>query len=337
MGQVYDCRSLSTGLMSAGAAEAVTKEPPRMHEREPRASAEIPIERPVLRQWAFRPSSQSGDWLYKYVAMERFLDIVLSTPRALRFSPVKDMNDPRDSEPFEFGLTASGEPLDEVRIDAPEQRKEINAEANRRLTDRARLGCFTADSPEASNRPSGSWLRGWNHSRMWTQYASGHKGVCLVFNRPELEARVRAQASAYGDQIWSGPVEYRDRLRSDDFLARTLNLNEANSKGWDAYIAELLALHHRSLFFVKNSDWASECEYRYLLVGSGPSPTEINVDSSLVAIILGSEFPVKRYYNTLRSLLPEDVRLLGMWWREHGPTLGELVPDGDKLLLKAPY
>ncbi len=60
----------------------------------------------------------------------------------------------------------------------------IIGDADKLIRGTTTLACLTRDDPEGLQvPPNEAFARGYAHSRMWAQYADGHGGVCLIFER----------------------------------------------------------------------------------------------------------------------------------------------------------
>lgn len=224
-------------------------------------------------------------YLYHYTTRQAALASIL--PQAqLRLGPLTWTNDPRESQHWLVTLS-SGAP--EAGDDA-EERVAILREADRLIKATTKLVCFTRDDQERLHRgPGEPFARGWAHSRMWAQYADRHAGVCLVFERDAL-ARAVEELRGQGT-LWDGPVIYANRpyLEPD---AATLSEEAIRGRGLRAVVDEHVHRHWDALFFVKNEDWATEWEYRWVLRGRDSRPVFFSVAKSLAGIVVGPGFPL---------------------------------------------
>ena len=128
----------------------------------------------------------------------------------LLLSPLDYMNDPRENHQRgvvhmtvagidgAFGLGTDTSAVDTAAV---EQRwREGRAQV--------RLSCFTLDG--GAEEPWGSMqqdLRCFARARMWAQYGEDNAGVCLLFNRTQLE---RDAAAAFGEKVKAGWVRPTD-------------------------------------------------------------------------------------------------------------------------------
>jgi hypothetical protein len=123
---------------------------------------------------------------------------------------------------------------------------------------------------------------------MWAQYAGAHSGVCLIFDRRDL-ARALERLRPAGD-LWDGPIVYANRtyLPLD---AATLSSDAIRERGLGAVVEEHVRRHWHALFFIKNEDWATEWEYRWVLRGTDSGPAFCSISRALAGVVVGPAFP----------------------------------------------
>jgi hypothetical protein len=188
------------------------------------------------------------------------------------------MNDPRESQ-FRQVVTMRTGQLDGGIPHVTNAEREAFEAALRELRGRVRLACFTEDRTDGQHSGRDD-RRGYAHSRMWTQYATGQSGVCLVFDRARL---IAAAETTFGSQVRHQKVRY---VSGFDHL-----LNEAESVDFDH--PDPIAHHKTKVLpglFAKNVDWASEFEYRLLVDGWDDTPCMLPITDSLVGVALGRSF-----------------------------------------------
>jgi len=195
-----------------------------------------------------------------------------------RFSSMDRLNDPRERKPFEFGLNEALIPTEDV----PRAREMLGRTISE-IFGTAKVACFTTEGTDGS--PDGYFSRGWSRARAWAQYGMDHKGACLVFDKERLTAAIK---DACGPEMTCGPVAYEDRQNLDwsDGPAHFDNLTDDEMR---QHALELRNAHGDQLFFEKNTDWASEREYRF--VTFAPDAFEVSIVDSLEGIILGEDYP----------------------------------------------
>lgn len=222
-------------------------------------------------------------YVYHYTTREAALGAILAQGQ-LRLGLLTWTNDPRESQQWLVDLTKSAPgpfPMDEF---FPTIRK-----ADRLIKATTKVACFSRDDPEGMARPPNEhFARGWAHSRMWSQYAGGHSGVCLIFARAAL-SEAMAGLEEHGT-LWSGPVLYRNRPHLE-LDASNLSYDAIAERGLEGVVEDHVHRHWEGLFFVKNQDWASEWEYRWVLRSPELRPAFVDVAGTLAGIVVGHSFP----------------------------------------------
>lgn len=218
----------------------------------------------------------ADDYLFHYTALERCAAIGLTGSLAL--GPLTPLNDPRESQLRQVGTTRTGDLGSLPPRVTEEERQTFEAELWR-LRSRVRLTCCTVDKVDGANSERDDW-RGYAHSRMWTQYAAGHTGVCLVFDRRALlDAAIRT----FGASLHHGAVEYTSGFDAALCAAESVDFHRPDP-----------GLHHRSRvipsLFVKNRDWSAEFEYRLIVDEWGDTTCALPIAGNLTGVALGASF-----------------------------------------------
>ena len=211
-------------------------------------------------------------YLFHYTSVERCAAIGFTGSIAL--GPLTPLNDPRESQSRQIMTRRSG-----ARSVSDGERQALEGQLWC-LRSRVRLACFTMDRTDGAPSERDD-RRGYAHSRMWTQYANGHSGVCLIFDRSKLLSRARA---TFRDaDFHHGAVEYTSGFDNALLHAECVDFDAPDA-----------TRHHRSAvvrsLFVKNRDWESETEYRLLVDGWADSACLLPIGDALVGIVLGVAF-----------------------------------------------
>jgi len=203
--------------------------------------------------------------LYHFTNKDAAIEHILSMNR-LRFSRLTDSHDP-----YEYKR--------------PNMLAQNRDEIYNFVQNNSKIICF---SKKSENKHV-------SHSRMWSQYASGHSGVCLVFNRDAIQ---EAMAEQFNDCKWfMDDVKYKDipyKSRSFCFGDRSPN------KAAEFNVAEFVERHHQDFFFLKNEDYRDEREVRLLLLDKDNSVRYLDITNSLDAVVLGDACHTA-YYNIFKQ------------------------------------
>ncbi len=261
--------------------------------------------------------------VYHYTKAATLLDYILPKTRLL-LSRFQNVNDPRESKDWVFGIQSTNWDLD-FDIDT------VRLAFNRYLKHEWHVGCFVSDVPEAlttraREAAGGDMLaalyeRGHSRPRMWAQYGDGYKGACLVFSKSELDAAIRTAAGGTA-MVHAAHVTYRNppvglSLREPNALM--IDFDEVLKSG----IEQAARLHAKRYFcdilFLKSRDWESEREFRWAVTETAKGELFVDIKSSLKGIMVGDLCP-----NLCRRAIGEyallhDVEVAQMGWRNGVP------------------
>lgn len=253
-------------------------------------------------------------YLYHYTSASTLAKILES--RQLRMGPYSRTNDPRETS--EWNPTIDLDEGDEDLSSA-----ELNKMFHRigDIRDGVKLACFTLDSEIDQPQFRLPFHRGWARARMWHQYANGHSGVCLILDRARWNRDLRTMGENKSAAIYEGPVRYEDATLGQYQSLLTFSSTELRTGESNKSIKRILDGHGQELFFLKNRDWESETEYRFLAVSDSPEEY-VSVSSSLVGIVLGQDFPSTEFSvlgDRLRRNGFSTVRCAHLHWSNGAP------------------
>ena len=167
--------------------------------------------------------------LYHFTSFDTALKIVESN--RLRFGRLNNMNDIHENDKIVF-VDANNHPIDKFPSDVLDT-----------LYDeiyKYRQISLTADGKEGDKD-------GFDLHQMWGLYANKGEGVCLVFDKKELE-------KGFGSAVLHDRVSY-DKAVESYFISLSNNPN---------CVANEIKEHVDKLFFHKRIEWEHEQEYRLL-------------------------------------------------------------------------
>jgi hypothetical protein len=177
----------------------------------------------TLRAVLFGDVEDPDRYLYHYTTSQAALGSILATQR-IRFGLARYVNDPRESKSWDFSLRGGRDDRDLIEVNR------VAADALQRI---AKLLCLARDDPERSRPGSGVELfgRGFAHPAMWTHYAGGHSGVCLIFDRSGLQQQIETELHEHPDwMLYAGNVTYED-YGSDEIDAFSLDGDRIGRQG----------------------------------------------------------------------------------------------------------
>jgi Protein of unknown function (DUF2971) len=266
-----------------------------------------------------------GDWLFHYTTLETALVHILPACR-LRLSPFSRMRDPRESKQW---FTSVSGYTDGVTSTEKTVRAWAAAEARVNvLRDEFKLLSFTMDEDDPTWE-AGPYGRGFARSRLWEQYARGGSGVCLVLRKDEALRAIPPQLAAAGTGT-DGPVLYENARLATEIA---MSYDEILSADLDAIADRIANSYLDRLFLVKNTEWQSEREYRFI-VRSASEYEYVDVSTALVAVCRGPECPADaehalRHFAAERDLAIGIVRWDNNWPMLIGRSLTSPATDPD--------
>jgi hypothetical protein len=258
--------------------------------------------------------TDSDRLLYHYTEMSTAKERIFLN-QSLKIGRFTCTNDPKESKDWEFSLSANtAEGLE------PHMTSDLPQRFSKALKSRAKVACFCKDrGPLSGDHTRDFCLRGLGKARMWAQYANGHSGVCLVFDKNRLHQQVISQLPG-GARVYNGSVFYRDRyfvpsLDEGDYF---INVDQLRAIGFDRYVEMHVRSFGRRLFFEKSLDWRDENEFRWIVFSDAEEDLFIQYTDSLVGVIFGDRANLGEIDDILR-MLPLTVDVIGLKWKNCSP------------------
>ncbi|MBP2630345.1 MAG: hypothetical protein H6Q70_973 [Firmicutes bacterium] len=221
-------------------------------------------------------------YLYHYTTLEIAIEKILYAGK-LRLSPFEQTNDPRESQGW--GLSSK------FGSDFYYPLAQFIQLVNEDRLKRCKVLCLTQDDMEHNRLGYGR--RGFARARMWAQYASNHRGICLVFDTKQLDIEIKRTLASKG-KLYKGVVKYTDSIDEVE-TASTFKLEELLPEQMETIVKHHIDKYANTMFFSKNRDWQDETEYRYVLYSDDQEYQFIPIDLILRGLVLGVDFP-QAYY-----------------------------------------
>ena len=218
------------------------------------------------------------DTIFHYTKLETAFEYILKN-KQLRFTKYKDSKDPHESRLRKFALTTS-ETITWPQFD--KKLIKINNDINKIIQNRLRITCFCKNKENYS---------GYFRSRMWSQYADNHRGVCLAFSKKALQNAIKKQFSSVFIKDEEVDYDVHEDIRFDKMYnhqAKTINYTNSNHNT----IMKHLNINYKYLFFKKHWDYRDEAEYRIIVYDIDSKYEYLDISDCLVGFILGYRFPV---------------------------------------------
>ena len=175
----------------------------------------------------------------------------------------------------------------------------------------------------------------WARPRMWEQYGDKHRGACLLFDKDRLHNAFRQQMPPQNEPHrptrHMGEVEYTPAGIADSHVVGTISADDTMFANPRVGVARRVARHidanYHDYYFLKTDDWASEYEYRVVLVSETGDPHAfVEYRNALVAVMVGHLFPPYQVAGAQALCEPQDVALRQMLWYNGAPLAG--TPHG---------
>lgn len=234
---------------------------------------------------------QSKDkFLYHYTKLETLFEKILPS-KLLRLGPINTTNDPRETQEWFFEIIRHNE-SDKMPNMIDNQYYKENLELSIKFSSEIKKGvkllCFTKDdSKEVSSAFYGC---GFQHPRMWAQYADNHRGVCIGFSSDKIINSAKKHLSKNG-QFFFDSVEYKDKSRIDMGGPFQIYEHEIRSQGIASAAEQMVMKYYKRYFFRKHVDWLQEQEYRIVLRNNDECEVFLPIENCIEHIIIGCEFP----------------------------------------------
>lgn len=136
---------------------------------------------------------------------------------------------------------------------------------------------------------------------MWAHYGENHQGICLIFDKNLLSQAFEFEEISFKsyDMVY---IDYLSHIATDTDRAILAELKsnaiELKNHCWNSI---------KTTFSQKNTCWAAEQEYRWLVFKETDEDLFLNYQDSLKGIVLGADFNFENEYDEIESLVPDIV------------------------------
>lgn len=234
---------------------------------------------------------------------------------AILFNSLLNTNDPLEFENYFLTI------IHDIGVPHSEVNKlfEKSKEVNRIVKQCTKLSCFSMDKKYSDYiDPVLYFHKGFCKSRMWSQYADKHRGVCLIFNLEKMNEYINRGIDDIDGPIGSpiriyfGEVKYDNKLHD---LKKALTLDYNKYK--EIVPLDIVHSHVKDYLFTKILDYVDEQEYRFCLYSDTFKKDEsflIDYADSLEGIILGYNFPGVYMINIRELAKLNRIPVFKMTW-----------------------
>lgn len=251
---------------------------------------------------------ESNDCIFHYTKLSTGLEKIIETQQ-LKYSSLRNTNDPKEYQDIQFNIAGNGV--------CKEYSKELNSETLSYMStlwkDKSRILCFCHNTE--NNHANG--IHGYSKSRMWSQYADNHKGLCFVFSKEALQKHIKTVIKPKEHNFFFEDVIYEQTR----IHCRTIDRDNILRYGPEECAYQHLINNYKELFFLKNFDYKDENECRLVLISKTNNPEYLDISSSLKGVIIGDAFP--NTYNPIIEdfSLSKKIFVRKLLWSNWIPTL----------------
>ncbi|MFC9699601.1 DUF2971 domain-containing protein [Streptomyces sp. NPDC056943] len=226
---------------------------------------------------------------------------VILRNHTLRLAPYNETNDLWETKPQHPHLI--GPMPDDVNVSFA-----LWNEIDRQLRMHTKIGCLTQDVLLDGDISNCDALRGWAHLSLWAHYGEMYAGVCLRFDQDKLVESFLKHAGPVSS-TFHGAVRYLSSQNSPS-VTGGISFGQVEEFGADAVALSYAATNKDALYFRKHIDWASESEYRLILLNQSADFALVDIREAVTGVILGTEFPRERLQDIKEALeLYPDAKL----------------------------
>lgn len=258
-----------------------------------------------------------------YTSKDKAISILYD--KRINFSPLLSCDDPRESKQWNFGFIGA------EQMFCLKNFREALYVFDNYIKNNSMILCFCGWNNEEINFGKNAiphyrqdyYRVGWSRSRMWSQYGVKHTGVCLVFDRKQLEEQFKSTFEP--NKKFTGRVEYQYHLES--FVkARKISCRNIIGHGVDKALEMQIDKYFHEYFFLKLMDYLEEHEYRLVVIANDGDSIGLPIESSLKGVIVGINFPKEEYehIDALAQNCNSAVKRYFLSWQEGRPQLKNL-------------
>jgi len=250
----------------------------------------------------------SNDSIYHFTRKDIAIEYILNQ-KTLKLGSFSQTNDPQEYRPrmtSAVGWEWEDRHLDKIH--------EITRAIDKIIKSSGFLS-FCENIYDGSNLLGQGCLK----SRMWSQYAENHSGICLMFSKGKLLEEIEEQLKQ-SSVIYKKSVTYKEPHRSRIKNSLALWGGEIDEQDKEEIAHKYIQSNYEHVFFQKQLDYKDENEFRIVSIpetGKYDNEIFLDISSSLKTIILGDAFP-QVYLPTIKALSKElNVPYRKLHWEKH--------------------
>lgn len=134
--------------------------------------------------------------------------------------------------------------------------------------------------------------KGYLKSSMWTHYAEGHSGICLVFSSTEFYKTVNSKIQG-NDNKFGEKIKYMENeaIKERILEYQNIRVNQPELKNkLERHNEFLTHIKEKKILFIKHKEYEKESEYRVVFYDNTDREIYIPIKECIKGIILGEKF-----------------------------------------------
>ncbi len=132
---------------------------------------------------------------------------------------------------------------------------------------------------------------GYNHPRMWAQYADNNTGACIVIDEKKL--------IEINDKNLFGIFNKLESVKYDHFLYNKTIKDNADARNF-------IETYYQHIFFKKHIDWSQEREKRFFSIDG---PEYLSIKNCIEFVVLGRNFSQEKYFDIVKLIIMNRLEL----------------------------
>lgn len=260
----------------------------------------------------------SEDYIFHYTKLDTFYCHILKDG-TLFFSGLTKKNDPHEFIKLNHISTQQSYLLSDEKI--AEQYAQSTTSEILNLWPKVRFASFCRnDFQDTSPRIDRISRFGCCRTRMWTQYAGNHTGVCIVFSKTKLLEAVKhelmkKEETCIAPQLRD--IRYVDFWKYEHYYP--FDVSNLGKKG-PMESAKEYYLGSKSPLGLKDNDYSDECETRIIYLSD--SLEYVSCMDAMVGVVFGSATSESE-----RKFLHQFSAAISLkkWWIDGGFDLNEIL------------
>ena len=267
-------------------------------------------------QEKFKDPLDNEEYIFHYTNRQTLLEHILYK-KQLKFGLLKNLNDPKEYKHFDYIFRNYS---DHIRKSLKNNDHIVRVNIIDRVVKdyhkKCKIACFS--------KKDKNYGPGWAKSRMWAQYGECQYGACLIFDKKGLLKKIKFEYSAFFEndvQYFKFENIYQTSSKLLNKINEFIKDDSLSNHKLGTKVNNLIKEYETLLLFTKHVDFEAETEYRIIIETDDSKDKFIDINDSLVGIVVGERFP-KAYKNMVGG---EEIEYSELHYQNGCPIL--ITPD----------